>query len=426
MKKIINNSWLLIFLFVACFDISNAASANNRTSYSVGTDYKKNFLDLNQINTTKDAEYAFNTYSKMGWQSVLNTQPTVSNLNGKHSTGYYYLESSILFFSGHGNFDSMGWNYKSKGGDYAVNITTGTGTYTYSDGALGIGIGKFNNSQNDLVVFAGCKTAEGTNNIAKYIVDRGAETSIGWKVSIGDGSHTNWLERFNDELKSNSSSVQEAAEYASGFNYLDNGVKNYVIYGNKYQIPIQNFMIAKTKHYENKDYVRNKYIINTKIDVLGEYDKKSRMKQEIERTIINKIISKFDVNDFKVEINGADQSVYDYVLYVDGVRTDLGYTILTKDNEILSIYDNTKNKSINDIKFKILIESSKIKQKRNTINFNSIFKKMDDNNVNLKYFINDEFIYFDSESNKLFQVVLVETENIYGQYSVIEYAEEIL
>ncbi len=67
------------------------------------------------INTTEYAEYAYSTYSIMGWKSRINTQPSMTTLNGKHSNGYYVMESSILFFSGHGSANLMGWNYKQKG-----------------------------------------------------------------------------------------------------------------------------------------------------------------------------------------------------------------------------------------------------------------------------------------------------------------------
>lgn len=429
-RKLIVMSLIMTVLSVSLFfgtKNANAASLNNRTSYSVGTDYKKNFLDLNQINTTEDAEYANNVYSNMKWNSILNVKPTKSNLKGKHSNGYYYLESSILFFSGHGNSDTMGWNYKSKGGNYAVNITTGTGNYNYTDGSLGIGLGQFNSSQNDLVVFAGCKTAEGSSNITKYMVDRGAKTSIGWKVSIGAGSHTNWLKRFNDKLKTNSSTIQEAASYADGYNYVDNGVKNYVIYGNKFQIPAHGFLIAMTNPNLKDDDVENQYVINEKVFIPNNYDSVSYMKQNIDQIITSKISSTFNKNDYKIEINGVDQKIYDYVLYVNGVRTDLGYTVITKNNEILSIYDNTKNKNINILKLEIASQTkNRILNYKET--FNSPLKVVENikkDNLNSTLFVKDEMLFFNTTFNKLYRVILVEVENSKGQFSVVEHYEEI-
>lgn len=104
MKK--NVLLILITIFILLFSIgketANAASLNNKTAYSVGTDYKKNALDFSSINTTEDAEYAYTTYS------------------------------------------SMGWNYKQKGGNYNIHITTGTGFYKYDDDSFGIGLGRYN------------------------------------------------------------------------------------------------------------------------------------------------------------------------------------------------------------------------------------------------------------------------------------------
>lgn len=128
----------------------------------------------------------------MGWNSVVNTSPTKSTLKSTHSNGYYRFESSILFFSGHGSPDTMGWIYKDKGGDYSVGIRRYSTNNSYSNGREDIGIGQYRNNLTDLAIFAGCNTAEGTNNLAKYIVDEGAKTSIGWVSTIGAGSHTNW------------------------------------------------------------------------------------------------------------------------------------------------------------------------------------------------------------------------------------------
>lgn len=66
------------------------------------------------------------------------------------------------------------------------------------------------------------------------------------------------MKRFNDKLKTNESTVEEVAIYASGYNYVDNGVKDYVIYGNKYQVPLYNFLIAKSNKID-LSFVPNKW-----------------------------------------------------------------------------------------------------------------------------------------------------------------------
>jgi Uncharacterized protein conserved in bacteria len=430
MKKKIIIAVLLISIFSSVLLTgiisANAAALNNRTSFSVGTDYKKNIFDIFQINTTGDAEYAFNTYKAMGWLSTVSTAPTKSYMQGKHSNGYYRLESSILFFSGHGNNDSMGWNYQGKGGNYAVDITTGTGNYNYSNGTLGIGLGQFRSSQNDLVVFAGCETAKGTNNISRYVVDRGAKTSIGWTVSIGAGSHTNWLKRFNDKLKTNNSTIQAAATHASGYTYVDNGVKNYKIYGDKHQIPLHNFLIAMMMN-NNTTVQENQYVINSEITISKNLSTEENMKASINAIISNNISSKFNSYDYKIEVNGTDEIIYDYVLYVNGVRTDLGYSVITKDNKILSIYDNTRNLNIGDTKDAI---NNSISQKDISANklasmTSTALAKVEKEYADFNSIIENEITYFDTISNKLYQVTLIKIENSRGQISIIEHYDEI-
>lgn len=285
-------------LFIVSLSNVSAASLNNRTSYSIGTDYRKNGFDFNQINTTGDAEYAYDTYNAMGWNSLLNAVPTKYNLKRKQTNGYYYLESSIIFLSGHANSGSMGWNYKGLGGDYAVDIVMDTKDYVYTDNSLGIGIGQFNNSQNDLIIFAGCNTAEGSNNLSKYVVDRGTETSIGWTTTVAAGSQTSWLKRFHDKLKTNNTTVKEAAVYANSYNYSDNRVKNYKIYGNQNLIPINKFSIART-FFKDYDILRKKqYIINEIILEKNNLSTIDNMKSNIERIISNQIDDKFNSLDY--------------------------------------------------------------------------------------------------------------------------------
>lgn len=80
-------------------------------------------------------------------------------------------------------------------------------------------------------------------------------------------------------------------------------------------------------------------------------------KNNIVNTDINKIISflkdnvdNVNLNDFKLEINRLHKTYYDFVLYVNNIRTNLGYTIIENNtNHNLRFVDNMNNLSYNEI-----------------------------------------------------------------------------
>lgn len=80
-------------------------------------------------------------------------------------------------------------------------------------------------------------------------------------------------------------------------------------------------------------------------------------KNNIVNTDINKIISflkdnvdNVNLNDFKLEINGLHKTYYDFVLYVNNIRTNLGYTIIENNTDHnLRFVDNMNNLSYNEI-----------------------------------------------------------------------------
>lgn len=63
-------------------------------------------------------------------------------------------------------------------------------------------------------------------------------------------------------------------------------------------------------------------------------------KNNIANTDINKIISflkdnvdNVNLNDFKLEINELHKTYYDFLLYVNNIRTNLGYTIIENNTD---------------------------------------------------------------------------------------------
>ena len=63
-------------------------------------------------------------------------------------------------------------------------------------------------------------------------------------------------------------------------------------------------------------------------------------KNNIANTDINKInsflkdnVNNVNLNNFKLEINGVHETYYDFLLYVNNIRTNLGYTIIENNTD---------------------------------------------------------------------------------------------
>lgn len=74
-------------------------------------------------------------------------------------------------------------------------------------------------------------------------------------------------------------------------------------------------------------------------------------KNNIANTDVNKInsflkdnVDNVNLNDFKLEINELHKTYYDFLLYVNNIRTNLGYTIIENNTDHnLRFVDNMNN-----------------------------------------------------------------------------------
>ena len=206
---------------------ATVAHAAGTMAFSVGTDYGGLF----GIDTSSDATNARDLYTIAGYNSYASTAPTVSIMKGNFNNGTKRMKSDILFFSGHGNYNNVSFNYKGKDGNYATGVWYTTDCTT-TDGYNMVGLSG-NMSSVKLVTFAACLTASNNdNNITAKAVSYGADTAVGWSSEINAGSHSNWLARYNDKLATGST-VLQAVTYANSFTYLDSDVKDARIYGNR-------------------------------------------------------------------------------------------------------------------------------------------------------------------------------------------------
>lgn len=195
-----------------------------------------------------------------------------------------------------------------------------------------------------LIIFGGCYTALGSDNIAKRANTRGARTSLGWTVSIGASSHSEWFDNFLYRL-SGGRTVQAAVNYTNDFSYDDNGVKNVVIYGDGNYVPswdngVATYSLPSNLRSDNKRYevsieLENNYTIDN-------------IKEKIDSYIKNNLDNEFDINNYQYDITGTgNKKYYDFKLLINGAISDSAYTIIVENNEIVAIVDNTKEISNN-------------------------------------------------------------------------------
>ncbi|ARU61296.1 hypothetical protein CBW65_10035 [Tumebacillus avium] len=332
MKKAITSFVLGASLLAAT---ATGASAY-QYAYSIGTDY-----GLFDIDTSGDATTASNNFASAGYKSYYNTAPTVTYMRGNNpDTGTPRMESEILFFSAHANYDNMAWNYKGNDGSYMTGVYMGynldsTTGYKYA------GIQSYDMNSVKLITFAGCKTALGTSNITKTAVDEGANTAVGWPDSIEAGSHTSWLARYTGKFVSGVTTVKNAVDYANSFTYSDNLVKNAKIYGNSSQIiPIIYAKDSSTAELSEValDEAKRKHVPETAI----QFDTVSPQYDELLSYIAANIDKSFHAEDYQISMidQGTGSAVVDLVETVGEFTTTSGFVALVENNQVKAIYNN--------------------------------------------------------------------------------------
>ena len=284
-------------------------------AFCVGTKYN----DSLNLDTTNDAIVAKFYFENMGNDVILRTQPTIDIMRKYHN-----IKSKILFFSGHGNYKSMQFNYMQQGGIYKTGVYySGNNTengYQYV-GIIG------NMDFVDLAVFAGCETAKGSDNLAKRAHNYGAKNTIGWTKEVLASSHSNWLSRFGHYLYEGHS-VVSAALYADSFTYLPgSNVKDYVIYSNDRSGG--NLTLSEPGNQLNS--YRGDTIIKCQNDPY-----------EVE-AIIQEINSNFDIDDYNVYIhnNSNEITTIDFVRLIEGFETNSGFSAIINCNNLIGLYGST-------------------------------------------------------------------------------------
>lgn len=325
LKKIICTA-LSLTLIGTLFVPTLSASAAGNHAFSVGTNY-----GLFDVNTSSDATNACDLYAIAGYTSNYTTEPTVSIMRGNFQDGTKRIQSDILFFSGHGNTNSVVFNFKNKGGNYKTGVYNSEDWTSTSSGYGYVGL-KGNMGSVKLITLAACETASGTNNITRYAKDQGADAAVGWTTTVGASSHTKWLARYNDKLATGST-VYAAISYANSFSYSDNAVKNAYVYGNG------NITIKRTRSAAYAAEEANLHEIATEKTLVAN---SNGLNINAVTAMLEKSVDNFDSTCFKpvTHQNGEDYYTVDYIQMVNGFETNSCITVLIQNNTIDKVIDN--------------------------------------------------------------------------------------
>lgn len=390
MKK--NSKILSVLLAIVLVSITiisaTVVHAAGTMAFSVGTDYGGLF----GVDTSSDATNARDLYAIAGYSAYSSTAPTVSIMRGNFTNGIKRMKSDVLLFSGHGNYNNVSYNYKGKGGNYATGVWYTTNCTT-TDNYQMVGLSG-NMSTVKLVTFAACLTASNNDsNITANAVNYGADTAVGWSSEINDGSHSNWLARYNDKLATGST-VLQAVTYANSFTYLDSDVKDARIYGNR-SLKIK--MSAKSSHFNEEVKLRNIIINTPSIEKVNNNVTKETIVNAARSNILN-----FDPSDYTVNIYNICENCYtaDLVLTVNGIRTNSGYTMIIIDDKIIDIVDNTID--FDKTAFVSTILQCKLDSNSEVINA----ARNVTNSSELKTATNQEIVFYYDITNNCFQKIV--------------------
>lgn len=387
MKKSLVFFGTILLLFCNSEKILAATPYNNKTALSVGVKYSDGTSGVDHSNNS------YGTYVTMGLTTKKLNSTNATNIISSHSNGTKYLESGIIYLVGHANRMAMSFDN---------NVTI---DYSKLTDSPSVGIRSFNNSKSAFVTFAGCNTAlpGAEYNITELTQANGAKITMGWKTDLNIASYKNWNSRFNEIIKDKNTSVLNAAKSASDHIYLSNTVKNYALHG---------IFNKNPWYFLNNNSASNMLIseaLQNEVTNIKNIDLK-----DVNMYLDSYLNNSVDLNNFKLEINGVHEKYYDYVLYINDVRTDLGYTVvMDNDSKLNRIVDNMKGKTVAQVKNEMQSKLQKIDVNNITVERRLLNKiKLD---ISDDYKIISNIKYYSSSDNEIYSVAEIEMNDGNGK-----------
>lgn len=339
---------LLLGVVMGTFIVPSIVNA--QYAYSVGTEYAKPDIPIDTTSLTKKSSEAF--YS-MGYNSYYNLKPTVSYMRGDNPGGYKRMASNVVFLSGHGNTNTISFNYLHQGGDYETGVCSTCNHPSYFT------LSSNNFQYTKLMIFNACNTGQGdSDNLMTYAVSRGVDSTIGWSTETSQLSAGSWFDRFYNYLNQRKT-VKEAYDYAQSDWYMDSRIKNARLWGDwNTTIKTGNGgfsinSIEKQKTFISNDEIkRNEYKVNYNLKNIALMSQgvssitTDNILSSIVKYIQDEIDKNFVQNDYMLEITDVgDKSFYMFSKKVDGAKSNEYYqAVLDKENNTIIEFHESLDK----------------------------------------------------------------------------------
>ncbi len=262
-------------------------------------------------------------WRKCGYNSYYDISPSVSDLTQN------FLGANIVYFSSHGAQHLLQL-YNN------VYITDGLTTPPNNS----VKITDYSLDISKLYIYDACYTASNLDgsgkNLCTQTLSAGAETVIGWTQSISVTDARNWQQKFQSKLVSGST-VLQAANYANTFSYINNtAIKSWLIYGNSSLIinPDYPMGASSASAFEICNYAEEITYLNYTID------KPSDVYNIVKN--YSQALDKYSYTE-SIAYTNLDKTSYviDYVLTINGFKTDYAITVIVDNGVISQIADRT-------------------------------------------------------------------------------------
>lgn len=182
--------------------------------------------------------------------------------------------------------------------------------------------------------------------------------------------------------------------------------------------------------YDRSNVQNEMYDVSDKIDTnLGRnYNYSLDKVKDIDKQINEKlslINSKFNYNDFIVEkTTNNDNTIYDYRYTINGIKTNIGYTVI-EENGNINIIDNIAPFDLDLLKLKEASLNNLDKKFNPKVVVERALQKDIENYSNESREIYDEYKFYDVKEDKLYYIVEVKVTDIINTSSIMLYREEI-
>ena len=166
-----------------------------------------------------DSIYRFiNGAELMGYETTFDLIPKASAIQNN-------IDKEFVYFFAHGSPNAIEFTRTGENDVYLLNNGYTTGSSNE------IIIGDISLTRPKLIIYAGCQTAQGSNNIARSTLNQGAKCVIGWEKTVYADDISKWMNFFQTRLEQGDT-ILAAFDFATkSEGYGDNSIRSAELHG---------------------------------------------------------------------------------------------------------------------------------------------------------------------------------------------------